>query len=110
VEGKEIIMDDINQTAVKNVDIEAEIQALQTQKNIIAKRILSAQGGVNLYDTDIIPRAKEYADNSVGTKAEKQYASWLSSREAEREKYVQEIVDLEKQLADLDAKIVELQK
>lgn len=110
VEGKEIIMSTVSGNTSKGLKFEAEMQVLETQKMMIEKRLLEARGGVNLYDTDIIPRAEEYARNSVGTKEESQHANWLSARKAEREKYAQEIVDLEKQLTELNAQIAELQK
>ncbi|MNI50656.1 hypothetical protein D3C73_1053320 [compost metagenome] len=106
VEGKKIIMSTENIITQNS----AKIQELQVQKELILKSIQAAQGGINLYDTDIIPRAEEYAKNTVGTPREEQYAKWLSDRRSEREQYVVDLASYKEKLNELEAQIAELQK
>lgn len=106
VEGKKIIMSTENVITQNS----AKLQELQVQRELTLKRIQGAQGGINLYDTDIIPRAEEYAKNAVGTDMEQYYAKWLADRKAEREKHVTDLALFNEELNKLDAQIAELQK
>ncbi|WP_375104655.1 hypothetical protein ACDZ28_10815 [Paenibacillus sp. RS8] len=107
VDGKKIIMES---KASATINVVAQIEKLQYQRAGIIRKIETAEGGVKLYETDIIPRAEENARITVGSDMEQSYANWLAGRTAERDQYKQDIITLQQQLADIDAQIAELQK
>lgn len=101
--GKVIVMGSDLQTDEK-------LYVLQSKRALLLEDIKEYQGGINLYETDIIPRAQEAAKNTKGTESEATYQSRLDDRTKELEKYKADLAEAQKQLAEIDAQIAELQK
>ncbi|EFM10176.1 hypothetical protein PaecuDRAFT_3135 [Paenibacillus curdlanolyticus YK9] len=103
VEGKKIIM------GTETTSVEVEISRINLEISNVQKAIENKQGGIKLYETDIIPRAEQMAKNTVGTDQEAQYAEWLAKRQTELANLKQELADLEAELADLNKQLAALQ-
>lgn len=103
VEGKVIILSDNEATTTSVAEFEV-------QKNVLNRKIKETEGSINLYETDILPRATEKVNSSKGTDREQERKKWLDERTSEYEQYKTDLTDLKNQLTEIDNKISELQK
>ncbi|SMG56476.1 hypothetical protein [Paenibacillus aquistagni] len=112
VEGKRIVMGNYASTNASNDGIPKEVAISRTKLEIesVKKKIMNVQGGIRLYETDVLPRSEEAYKNSIGTREEAGRKQWLDDRKGEYEQYKKDLVDQEAQLKELEAQLSELEK
>lgn len=104
VEGKKIIMGD--ETAKNKV----ETEELKIKQSALISKIDAIKNGLKIYETDVLPRAENAYEGSIGTIEETGRKQWLDDRKAEYERDKKELTVLEAQLKKLDAQLSELIK
>lgn len=104
VEGKKItlgsktIQDDSNSKVNQMV-------TLESKKKDILEGIKGAEGGVQRYETDILPRAQKNHEDTIGTDTEGYYKGWLDDRTAEYNEYKDKLAQLQAELKEVEAQI-----
>lgn len=95
---------------LEDVQSSEESYVLQSKKNILTEKITALDNSIVMYETDAIPRAKERLEGSITDVEKNQRKEFLDGLNKQLDQYKSELADLQKQLAEIDAKIMELNK
>lgn len=90
--------------------VSASVDELKIQRDVASKEVNRLTNMINMYETDAIPRAKERVNGATNDAVRKQDQEFLDGLNKQLDQYKSELADLQKQLAEIDAKIMELEK
>lgn len=107
VEGKKIIMDSQITITTNNA---TKIEQLQGLKSIVENNIKVTKAEINMYETDVIPRAETAYQNSIGSDEEEGRKKWLDSMKTNYTQVVEKLTLLNEKLAEYETQIADLQK
>ncbi|MHA0855899.1 hypothetical protein [Paenibacillus sp. CMAA1364] len=103
VEGKVITLGGTQQN-------NAILDDINIQKDAVLRRIKISEAAIMQYETDVIPRAKERYEEAKDSPVETQRKEWLESINKDLEQYRSDLVDAQKQLADIEVQITGLKE
>lgn len=95
---------------LEDVQSSEESYVLQSQKSVLTDKIKNLENSISMYETDVIPRAKERVEGAINEVEKEQKKEFLNNRIEQLNQYKSELADLQKQLAEIDAQITELNK
>lgn len=107
VEGKKIKLGQATEQDVNNEKVH-QINVLESKKRELERGIDEAEGGIKLYETDIIPLAREFYENASNDAYKQEYKERLEKRIKEYDEYKTKLNQLQTELKEVEAQIESL--